>query len=197
MIRFEDVSLSYGERAVLRHVRLRVPPGGRAALMGPSGCGKTSLLHLAAGLTRPTAGAVVSNARRPAYAFQEPRLLPRLTAAQNVNAVLSDSPETMAQALRWLDAVGLADAADKLPRELSGGMAQRVNLARALAYDGDMLLLDEPLRELDGDRKQAVLSLLAEHTQGRTLLVTTHDPDVAHTLADAVYIWHDGAFLPV
>ena len=196
MIRFENVSLSYGERTVLRDVALHVPPGGRAVLMGPSGCGKTSLLNLAAGLRTPTAGTVRSAARRPAYAFQEPRLLPRLTAAENVNAVLSDRTETMPQALRWLKAVGLADAADKLPHELSGGMAQRVNLARALALDGDLLLLDEPLRELDGDRKQAILALLAQHAAGRTVLVTTHDADVAHTLADAVYIWRDGTFVP-
>lgn len=196
MIRFENVSLSYGDRTVLRDVNLHVPPGGHAALMGPSGCGKTSLLHLAAGLKKPSSGAVRTGARRLAYAFQEPRLLSRLTAVQNVNAVLSDGPETMGQALRWLEAVGLADAADKLPHQLSGGMAQRVNLARALACGGDLLLLDEPLKELDGDRKQTILSLLAEHAVGRTLLVTTHDPNVARTLADAVYVWRDGAFVP-
>ena len=196
MIWFENVSLAYGERSVLRGVDLHVPPGGHAALMGPSGCGKTTLLHLAAGLKKPTSGTVRSAARRPAYAFQEPRLLPRLTAAQNVNAVLSDRSETMPEALRWLETVGLADAADKLPHQLSGGMAQRVNLARALALDGDLLLLDEPLKELDGDRKQAVLALLARCSQGKTLLVTTHDPHVAHTLAEAVYTWRGGAFIP-
>ena len=196
MIRFEDVSLVYGDRTVLRGVDLHVPAGAHAALMGPSGCGKTSLLLLAAGLQKPTAGAVRSAAVRPAYAFQEPRLLPRLTAAQNVNAVLSDRAETMPQALRWLEAVGLADAADRLPHQLSGGMAQRVNLARSLAYGGDLLLLDEPLKELDGDRKQAILALLAEHTAGRTLLVTTHDPDEARALADTVYLWRNGAFVP-
>ena len=156
MIRFEKVFLAYGDRTVLRDVTLQVPPGGRVALMGPSGCGKTSLLQLAAGLKKPTSGQVISHARRPAYAFQEPRLLPRLTVAQN---------------------------------------AQRVNLARALAYEGDLLLLDEPLKELDEARQDDILSLLRDHTAGRTLLVTTHDPHVARVLAERVFLWRDGTFV--
>ena len=80
MIRFENVSLVYGDRAVLAAVDLHVPIGARAALMGPSGCGKTSLLRMAAGLTRPDAGEVRVNAKRIAYAFQEPRLMPWRTA---------------------------------------------------------------------------------------------------------------------
>ena len=75
-------------------------------------------------------------------------------------------------------------------------MAQRVNLARALAFEGDLLLLDEPLRELDEARRESVLALLKEQAAGRTVLVTTHDPAVAAALADAVYTFRDGAFLP-
>ena len=98
MIRFENASLLYGERTVFTGVSLHVPVGGRAALMGPSGCGKTSMLRLAAGLLTPTAGAVSCAARRLAYAFQEPRLMPWRTAAENVNVVLSDQPATMPEA---------------------------------------------------------------------------------------------------
>lgn len=196
MIRFENVCLTYGDRTVLRNVTLHVPPGGRVALMGPSGCGKTSLLQLAAGLKKPASGAVRSNARRLAYAFQEPRLLPRLTAVQNVNAVLADAPDTLPRAMEWLEAVGLAEAADKLPYQLSGGMAQRVNLARALAYEGDLLLLDEPLKELDEARRDDILFLLQRHAADRTLLVTTHDPHAAEALAERIYVWRDGTFVP-
>ena len=195
MIRFERVCLAYDGRTVLRGVTLHVPPGGRVALMGPSGCGKTSMLQLAAGLTAPTSGAVTSNAKRLAYAFQEPRLLPRLTVAENVNAVLSDRPETMPRALEMLEAVGLREAADRLPRQLSGGMAQRASLARALAYEGDLLLLDEPLKELDEARREDILALLERHAAGRTLLVTTHDPHAARVLAERVYTWRDGTFV--
>ncbi len=197
MIRFEDVTLLYGDKAVLSGVSFHVPPGGHMALMGPSGCGKTSLLRLAAGLQTPTFGAVRSSAKRMAFAFQEPRLLPRATAEQNVNAVLSDSAETLPAARQWLAAVGLADAAGMLPGQLSGGMAQRVNLARAMAYEGDLLLLDEPLKELDADTREDILALLREQTAGRTLLITTHDPLVARALADTVCVYRGGKFLPV
>ena len=194
MIAFERVCLAYGEKTVLRDMDLSVPAGAHIALTGPSGCGQTPVLALAAGLLRPTAGAVRVDARRIAYAFQEARLLPWRTAAENVNAVLGDSAATMDRARSWLEAVGLADAAELLPRELSGGMRQRVNLARALAYEGDLLLLDEPLKELDPDRRDSVLALLREHSAGRTLLLATHDPSEIDALAAAVYVYRDGAF---
>lgn len=194
MIRFDGLGLSYGEKPVLTGVTLHAAPGERIALMGPSGCGKTSLLRLAAGLLRPTAGTATCRARRLAYAFQEPRLMPWLTAAENVAAVLDGGAASMPDALRWLDAVGLAGAADTFPRELSGGMAQRVNLARALAREGDLLLLDEPLKELDKALREDILALLDRCAAGRTLLVTTHDARVAHTLAEKVFTFHNGTF---
>ncbi len=197
MIRFEDVCLSYGDKQVLSGVTLHAGPGEHIALMGHSGCGKTSLLRLAAGLVRPTAGMVTCRAKRLAYAFQEPRLLPWFTAAENVNAVLDGGRSGMPKARQWLAEVGLADAADALPRELSGGMAQRVNLARTLAREGDLLLLDEPLKELDEALWEDILALLQRHAEGRTLLVTTHDIRAARALADRVYTFREGTFVPI
>ena len=194
MIYFENVGLSYGESSVLEDLTLYVSPGEHIALMGPSGCGKSSLLNIAAGLLPPGTGRVRINTRRIAYVFQEPRLLPWLTAAQNVNAVLSDKPATMPQAMQWLEAVGLADAADKLPRELSGGMQQRVNLARALAFNGELLLLDEPSHGLDEDLQESIWSLLKRHTQGKTLLLVTHDRQEATQLADRVLTYQNKTF---
>lgn len=196
MIRFDALALAYDGKPILTGVTFRAAPGEHIALMGPSGCGKTSLLRLAAGLISPTAGTVERGARRPAYAFQEPRLLPWLTAAENVNAVLEGTAAYMPAALRWLDAVGLAGAADRFPRELSGGMAQRVNLARALARDGDLLLLDEPLKELDEALREDILSLLERCAAGRTLLITTHDIRTAQALADRIYVYQNGTFVP-
>ena len=196
MIAFKSVALAYGTRTILQDVTLAVAPGEHAALMGPSGCGKTSLLRMAAGLAAPTAGTVRTQAKRLAYAFQEPRLMPWRTAAENVNAVLSDGPETMDQALHWLEAVGLADAAGRFPAELSGGMRQRVDLARAMAYGGDLLLLDEPTKELDPALRESVLALLAEHGRDRTLLMATHSMQEAQALTDRVYVFKNGTFLP-
>ena len=175
-------------------VNLRLAAGEHVALMGPSGCGKTTLLRLAAGLLSPDSGAVTVSSERIAYAFQEPRLLPWLTAAENVAAVLPGSPAAMNEAMRWLDNLGLASAADKFPRELSGGMAQRVNLARALAYDGDILLLDEPTKGLDEALQDSVLALLGEYTAGKTVLLATHDGKEAQAFKARIYIWEDGRF---
>ncbi|MCD7844613.1 MAG: ATP-binding cassette domain-containing protein [Oscillospiraceae bacterium] len=195
MIFYDAVTLAYDGTPVLEGFTLHIAPGAHIALMGPSGCGKSSALNLAAGLLAPSSGAVRVEAKRLAYVFQEPRLLPWLTAAENVNAVLSDRPETMPKALEWLAAAGLEGAAEKRPAELSGGMRQRVNLARALAYDGDALLLDEPLEGLDKPLQEEMLSLLRRCTEGKTLLLATHDPAQAQALDCRILKYQDKAFV--
>ncbi len=194
MIRFDNVTAAYGGEPALVDITLSIPTGTTAALMGPSGCGKSTLLQLAAGLLTPAAGTVTAEGRL-AYAFQDPRLLPWFTAARNVNAVLSDRAATMPEALKWLEAVGLADAADKYPRELSGGMRQRVGLARALAYGADILLLDEPTKGLDAGLREDIWALLRDYARGRTVLLATHDPAEAAALADRVYTYKDKRFV--
>lgn len=194
MLRLEGVSLSYGGQIVLQEQSLDLPSGKRIALMGPSGCGKTSLLRLAAGLSAPDSGTVDRRCARISYLFQEPRLLPWLTAQENVNAVLSDRAATQDTARRWLEAVGLGADADKYPCALSGGMQQRVSLARALAYGGALFLLDEPLKGLDAETRADMLALLREHTGGKTVLLATHDKAEAEALADEVYIYRPHRF---
>ena len=181
MIETRDLTVTYDGRAVLRAVDLTVPDGGHIALMGPSGCGKTTLLRVLAGLRAPDGGSVRVSPGRIACVFQEPRLLPWRTAAENVNAVLSDRAQTMPQALAWLERLELSDARDQYPAALSGGMQQRVAIARALAYDAPMLLLDEPFRGLDAAR-------------AKTLVLATHDAADAAALGCAVYAYADGAF---
>jgi len=195
MIRLQNITVSYGEQTVLNKMDLTVPTGGRIALMGPSGCGKTTLLRLVAGLIKPGGGELRTDTDRIAFLFQEPRLLPGRTAAENVNAVLSDRQKTMPEAMKWLSAVGLSEAAGKYPHELSGGMQQRVSLARALAYNGDIVLLDEPTKGLDGVTKEDMINLLNAHTTGKTILFATHDREEALQLADTVLQYRDGRFL--
>ena len=101
MFEWSDVSLSFGEKSVLRGCSIRGEGGARLALMGPSGCGKTTLLRVALALQQPDGGSFRSDAGRIAAVFQEPRLLPWLTAEENVNLVLSDSPATLADARGW------------------------------------------------------------------------------------------------
>ena len=181
----EGVSKSFGERRVLQNVNLTLPDRGAVCFFGPSGCGKTTLTRLICGLERPDAGHI----RRPeglrfSCHFQEDRLLPWYTAEENLTLALGSRE----QARMWLEQTGLADAGALYPGELSGGMRRRVSLARALAYDGDLFLLDEPLSALDADKAAELLDLLARHMEGRTLLFVTHSLAQARTLATRICV---------
>lgn len=195
MIEIKNLSAAYGENTVLENCSLTVPDGARAALMGPSGCGKTTLLRAAAGLARPLSGSV-SAGGRVSFVFQEPRLFPWLTAEQNVSAVLSGrgggTRETVRELLRR---AGLGGAEGKYPRELSGGMQQRVSLCRALAYGGDVLLLDEPLKGLDDELRRDIAALILECSRGMSLLMSTHDGREAELLGAEVYEYRDKRFV--
>ena len=193
MITIDRLTLSYGRQQVLKDCSLRVEAGSRVALMGPSGCGKTSLINVIAGLLTPDSGKVSVNGK-VSYVFQEPALFPWLTAVDNINVVLSDGPETLPRAEQLLDAVGLSDCRDKYPHQLSGGQKQRIAICRALAYGGDILLLDEPLKGLDADTRDQVSALLRQEWAGKTLLLVTHDPSEAQSLCDRVYRWQEGTF---
>lgn len=193
MITIDRLTLSYGSQQVLKDCSLRVEAGSRVALMGPSGCGKTSLINVIAGLLTPDSGKVSVNGK-VSYVFQEPALFPWLTAVDNINVVLSDGPETLPRAEQLLEAVGLSDCRDKYPHQLSGGQKQRIAICRALAYGGDILLLDEPLKGLDADTRDQVSALLRQEWTGKTLLLVTHDPSEAESLCDRVYRWQEGTF---
>ena len=187
MIEAHDLTVTYDGRDVLHKVTLTVPDGAHIALMGPSGCGKTTLLRVLAGLRAPDGGSVRVSPGRIACVFQEPRLLPWRTAAENVNAVLSDRAQTMPQARAWLERLELGEAAEQYPAALSGGMQQRVAIARALAYD-------EPFRALDAALRARVIACIAAETQGRTLVLATHDPADADALGCTVYAYAGGTF---
>jgi len=194
MIDAKNISIGYGGEQIINNFDLHVGRGERIALMGPSGCGKTSLMHAVAGLVKPTGGNIKVSGR-VSCVFQEPRLLPWLSALENINVVLSDSPETLPEARRWLDAAGLSEAADKLPAELSGGMQQRIAICRALAYEGDILLLDEPLKGMDRELKEKISRLILRCAEGKTLMLVTHDEEEAEVLAQKTYHFIDGSFV--
>jgi len=181
----DDVSLRLGDKQVLERFSCCLPDHGAVCLFGHSGCGKTTLLHLLAGLHRAQSGVVrgLEN-KRVSMAFQEDRLLPWLTAAQNITLVLKDSGGDNRPALPWLELVELTEQADKWPRELSGGMRRRVNIARALAFDGDILLLDEPTNGLDEDLARRVMARIKTLYAARLMVIVTHDREFAEQYAD-------------
>ena len=180
MLKLTDISHSFADRTVLKDISLEIAPGQRTALMGPSGCGKTTLLRIALGLLVPEKGRVENTFSKTAPVFQEPRLLPWRTALENVNLVLKDDRTTLERARFWLDRLGLSDAADKYPRELSGGMQQRAAIARALAMEGDLLVLDEPFKAMDEALRESVIQLVSQTSAA--ILLVTHEEKEAQML---------------
>jgi ABC-type nitrate/sulfonate/bicarbonate transport system ATPase subunit len=187
------------ELPVLRDVALQVAPGEVVALLGPSGCGKSTLLRLIGGLDRPSEGRVLLGERavtkadpRCAVVFQEPRLFPWKSVSANV-AVGARRLTEKADPAEWLGLVGLDGFGGSLPHQLSGGMAQRTALARALIGRPGVLLLDEPFASLDALTRLRMQDLLADVCARLrpTVLLVTHDVDEALHLADRVVLLGD------
>lgn len=180
MIRLSHVFAGYPEKEVLRDLSLTFPETGAVALMAPSGFGKTTLLRVLAGLLPIRKGEISGlENKKIAFLFQEDRLLPWLTAQKNVE-IVSD-PE---KAAFWLQAMEILDPAQR-PHDLSGGMQRRVALARALAFGGDVLLLDEPFKGLDEALRGRIASCIKNAAPLTVLSV--HDPAEA-ALMDAEII---------
>lgn len=173
MIILSNIHFSYGEKEIFKDLSLSIAKTGIHCVVGASGAGKTSLLRLVAGLLVPDSGKMEALPQKPAFLFQENRLLPQFTALENVAAVLPKESGDAAKA--YLQAVGLLDEIHSKPRELSGGMCRRVALARTLAYGGDFLLLDEPFTGLDPKRKQEMADLIC--AQNIPALVVTHSDE--------------------
>lgn len=180
MIKFENVSFGYGKSLILDRFNLSLEPKGATVLSGPSGCGKTTLLRLIAGLEKPVSGTVSGLPGIVGYMFQEDRLLPWLTALQNVAAVCSGE-QAQETARLWLERVELDSAQiNALPSELSGGQIRRVALARALAYECSLLLFDEPFKGLDSALSLRMAALVLEHSV--PLIAVIHSEEEAANL---------------
>jgi sulfonate transport system ATP-binding protein len=198
-IQLQRVSKRFNGQPVLIDVNLEVAPGEVVTLIGPSGCGKSTLLRLLAGLESDFEGQLLIDGKPAAAArrslglmFQEPRLFPWLSVRDNalfgVPAATRDAAGARADEL--LKLVGLGSAATQLPKQLSGGMAQRAALARALVAEPTALLLDEPFSAVDAITRLQLQDLLLDTWQrtGLTMLLVTHDLDEALALSDRVVV---------
>jgi len=213
---FDGVTQRFGGVTALNHVSLSVEPGEIVALLGQSGCGKTTLLRLAAGVERPSAGRVLLEGRdvsSPAsfveperrgvgLVFQDYALFPHLTVLENVRFGLQGRVQgaaAEATALRAIARVGLADLAQSYPHMLSGGEQQRVALARAVAPRPGVLLMDEPFSNLDRRLRDVVRDETAALLQetGATSIIVTHDPEDAMRIADRIVLMRAGEIVQI
>ena len=213
-VEFADVSFTVGGRSVLRDISFRVEQGKTTALLGRSGSGKTTLLRTVNALVRPTSGRVLLDGHDVAtedvialrrgigYVIQETGLFPHMTVERNVGMTLElagrSREEIRAHAAEMLRMVGLPeDAAARYPWQLSGGQRQRVGVARALANEPKVLLMDEPFGALDPLTRAEMQTMLRELLQrtGVTTLIVTHDLEEAIYLADRVVLLENGAIV--
>jgi ABC-type nitrate/sulfonate/bicarbonate transport system ATPase subunit len=193
-----DVSHKYKNVDVLDCILTSISPGKCTAILGPSGCGKTTILKLLAGLETLQSGRITySDATncRNAIVFQDPSLLPWRTVKENIlfglENITLDKHEKKYKSNRYIDLVGLNGFENSYPYELSGGMQQRVNLARALIVKPDILLLDEPFGALDYQTKMQMQDELLQLIKGITTVLITHDAREAVRLADTITILSD------
>ena len=195
-VQVTDARLVYGDRVLFDGLDVALAGGQWTSLLGPTGVGKTSLLRLLAGLAPVDGSTVVACgdgdpvAGRAAYMAQQDLLLPWLTVIENVGlgSRLRGARPERDRALALLDRVGLADRTGDYPASLSGGMRQRVALARTLMEDRPIVLMDEPFSALDAITRLRLQSLAAELLRGRTVLLVTHDPLEALRLGDRIHV---------
>jgi osmoprotectant transport system ATP-binding protein len=217
MIRLQGVGKRYGDAWAVRELDLEVERGELCCLIGPSGCGKSTTLKMINRMIEASAGTITIDGRDVrslkqeelrrgiGYVIQSIGLFPHMTVRENIAVVPGllgwDKTSTRARCLELLELLGLApdEFADKFPRELSGGQAQRVGVARALAGDPDILLMDEPFGALDPITREHLQGQFAaiQEELGKTVVFVTHDIDEAVSLGSRVALMRDGALVQV
>lgn len=188
-ISLRGVSKSFGENRVLCDLSLDFRTSGVWAIMGPSGCGKTTLLRIICGLETPDSGEIIGGGIGScSFAFQEHRLFPTASALENVACVLTgERAERESHAKKILGELGLVgDDLTKPASKLSGGMRQRVSLARAFAADMPTVLLDEPDKELDAALRDTLAAMIRREGERRCVIAITHSEDFAKAITDKI-----------
>jgi len=184
----KNINKSFSGKSVLKDFSLEVEKNEIICIIGPSGCGKSTILNLISKLVAPDFGTVENYSKKMGYVFQEDRLLPWRTVFQNVKLVNDNLKNS--EILGLIEEVGLKGFENYYPKELSGGMKQRASIARAFAYNADMLLMDEPLKSLDYNLRLKIIENIVGLWKKRetTIIYVTHEIDEALLLGDKIVV---------
>src|SRR5574344_1515475 len=192
--KLDKICKSYGDNVIFRDFDMEFEEGVISCILGPSGCGKTTLLNIIGSIAEPDSGVLSGfSDKKFSYIFQEPRLLPWKTVRGNIEFVLNrtlPARERRENADKLINMVELNGFANYYPAQLSGGMRQRVSIARAFAVPSDIILMDEPLKGLDAVLKQNLIKwfLPIWKADRRTVIFVTHDVDEALLLGDKIVV---------
>ena len=197
-MKINGLNFAYGDKVIFDNFNLEIPDGKVTCIMGASGGGKTTLLNCISGQLKFEGQILYGqngdsdlSSKAISYVFQQPRLIPSMTVAKNIEYVLPNTLSKEEKALKVNEVIQkmqLTDCADSYPRYISGGQASRVALARALAVESDVVLMDEPFKGLDIKLKKQILDILIPLVKGKSVVFVTHDVEEALLVADVVYV---------
>lgn len=181
-MKIRNLSKSFGDNLIFNNASFDFEDGKTTYVMGKSGIGKTTLLRIIAGLDKSFAGEIESS-KKVAYVFQEARLFPTLTLKENIE-IVNDTPKIHIDTI--LKILELEEASQMFPDELSGGMKIRASLGRAIYFDADVVLMDEPFASIDEDMKDRISSKVFELLKDKTVIIVSHDTQNANKFADKI-----------
>lgn len=173
----------FDNKTIFNDLTISIPDSKITYIIGESGCGKTTLLRLICGLDKIYSGEITKISNKISCVFQEPRLFPTLNLRENINIVHKGSEYSDTEILKIVE---LENDADLFPSELSGGMKMRASIARALYYNGDIFVMDEPFSALDEDLKSRIIPKIFEILKGKTVLIVSHDTAEVERYADNI-----------
>lgn len=189
LLKLKNIEKNFGSEEIISNFNMDIESGEFISILGSSGCGKTTMLRIIAGLLPPESGKIIRHCERIGFVFQDDRLVPWKSVLRNVSMV-SDSEKAM----KYLKAVGLSNSVGKYPFQLSGGMRRRVNIARAMAYEPDIILMDEPFSSLDVVTREKIMNLISDiwNREKISILMVTHDPFEAAALSTRIAVVNKG-----